>query len=171
MENFKVLFTKEELEKRIKEVAEEIDKDYFGKEIVIVCVLKGAVFFTVDLMKNIKAITNLEFIRVSSYSGTESTGNVVLKMDITEEIKDKDVLIVEDIVDTGYTLKFLKEYLSNKNPNSLKIAVLIDKKERREVDIEADYVGFTIPNKYVTGYGFDIDGKYRNLPYVGYVEN
>lgn len=171
MEKFKVLFSKEELEKRIKEVAEEIDRDYKGKEIVIVCILKGAVFFTVDLMKNLKSTTTLEFMRVSSYSGTKSTGDVVLKMDITTDIEGKDVLIVEDIVDTGYTLKFLKEYLAGKKPNSLKTASLIDKKGRREVEVDVDYVGFSIPNKFVTGYGFDIDEKYRNLPFVGYVEN
>ena len=171
MENFKVLFSKDEIQKRIKEVAEEIDKDYEGKEVILVCILKGAVFFTVDLMKNMKSETNLEFMRVSSYSGTQSTKDVILKIDITADIEGKDVLIVEDIVDTGYTLEFLKNYLSKKNPKSLKIATLVDKKGRREVEIEADYVGFTIPNKYVTGYGFDIDEKYRNLPYIGYVEN
>ena len=171
MEEFKVLFSKEDLEKRIKEMAKEIDEYYSGKEIIAVCVLKGAVFFATDLLRNMKTPLSLDFLRASSYEGTESTGKVNLDMEITTNIEGKDVLVVEDIADTGNTLKFLVDYLKSKNPNSLKIAVLLDKKERRTVDIDLDFTGFVIPNKFVVGYGFDIDQKYRNMPYIGYVEN
>ena len=168
--NLKVLLEEEEIQKRIREVAEEIDKDYKGKEIVIVSVLKGAIFFTVDLVKKMKTPIELEVMQVSSYSGTESTGKINVKKDLDRSIEGRDVLIVEDIVDTGRTLKYLKEYLLSKNPNSVKIAVFADKKERREVDVDIDYTGFVIPNKFVVGYGFDVDERGRNIPYVGYID-
>ena len=171
MEDFKVLFSKEDLEKRITEMAQEIDEYYSGKEIIAVCVLKGAVFFATDLLRKMKTPLSLDFLRASSYEGTESTGKVNLDMEITTDIEGKDVLVVEDIADTGNTLKFLVDYLKSKNPKSLKVAVLLDKKERRTVEINLDYTGFVIPNKFVVGYGFDIDQKYRNMPYIGYVEN
>lgn len=171
MEDFKVLFSREDLEKRVKEMAVEIDSDYNGKEIIAVCVLKGAVFFATDLLRNMKTPLSLDFLRASSYEGTESTGKVNLDMEITTDIEGKDVLVVEDIADTGNTLKFLVDYLKSKNPKSLRVAVLLDKKERRTVEIDLDYTGFVIPNKFVVGYGFDIDQKSRNLPYIGYVEN
>ena len=131
MEKFNVLFSKEELEKRILEMGKEIDKDYEGKEIVVVCVLKGAVFFTTDLLKNMKTeVSSIEFVRISSYSGTETTGTVNLHIGLDINLEGKDVLIIEDIIDTGYSLKFLLDYLGSKKPNSLKIAVLLDKKEK-----------------------------------------
>lgn len=171
MENLKVMYKEEELQKRIKEIAEEIDKDYKdSKEIIIISVLKGAVFFTVDLVKKMKTDIILEVMQLSSYAGTESTGNIIVKKDLDCNIEGKDVLIVEDIIDTGRTLKFLKEYLASKNPKSLKVAVLMDKAERREVDVNVDYTGFVIPNKFIVGYGFDYDEKGRNIPYVGYLE-
>lgn len=171
MENLKVMYEEEELQKRIKEIAEEIDKDYKdSKEIIIISVLKGAVFFTVDLVKKMKTDIILEVMQLSSYAGTESTGNIIVKKDLDCNIEGKDVLIVEDIIDTGCTLKFLKEYLASKNPKSLKVAVLMDKAERREVDVNVDYTGFVIPNKFIVGYGFDYDEKGRNIPYVGYLE-
>ncbi len=170
MENLKVMFEEEEIQKRIQEVAEQIDKDYEGKEIVVVSVLKGAIFFTVDLVKKMKTPIELETMQVSSYEGTESTGKISLKKDLDTNIEGRDVLIVEDIVDTGKTLKYLKDYLISKNPNSLKIAVFVDKKERREVEVNIDYTGFVIPNKFVVGYGFDVDEKGRNLPFVGYID-
>ncbi len=171
MENIKVLFEEKEIQERIKNMAKEIDNDYAGKEIVVISVLKGAIFFTVDLVKKMKTPMKMEMIQLSSYEGTtESTGIIKLKKDLDESIEGKDVLIVEDIVDTGRSLKFLKEYLLSKNPKSLKIAVLLDKKERRKVNVEVDYTGFVIPNKFVVGYGFDIDEKERNLPYIGYIE-
>ena len=169
-ENLKVMYEEDEIQKRIKEVAEEIDKDYVGKEVVIVSVLKGAIFFTVDLVKKMKTPIELETVQVSSYQGTESTGKINMKKDLDNSIEGKDVLIVEDIVDTGYTLKFLKEYLLSKNPKSVKIAVFMDKKERRKADVTIDYTGFVIPNKFVVGYGFDVDEKGRNIPYVGYID-
>ena len=171
MDNLKVMYEEEELQKRIKEVAEQIDKDYEGTdEIVIISVLKGAIFFTVDLVKKMKTPITLEVMQVSSYTGTASTGNIIVKKDLDKSIEGKHVLIVEDIIDSGRTLKYLKEYLQTKNPKSVKIAVLMDKKERRIVDIDVDYTGFVIPNKFVVGYGFDVDEKGRNIPYVGYLE-
>ena len=171
MEKFNVLFSEDELQKRIKELAEKIDKDYLGKELVVIVVLKGAVFFATDLLRNLKTNLEIEFLRASSYTGTESRGQVELKMDLDADIEGKDVLIIEDIIDTGNTLKFLKEYIKSKKPRSQKIAVLLDKKERRKVEVDIDYTGFVIPNKFVVGYGFDVDEKYRNLKYIGYVEN
>jgi hypoxanthine phosphoribosyltransferase len=170
MLDLKVLLKEEEIQTRIKEMAEQIDKDYEGKEIFAICVLRGAAFFTADLTKNMKTLIEIDYLRTSSYEGTESTGKVKLNFDISESIKGKDVLIIEDIIDTGYTLKSLREHLLSKEPKSLKIAVLADKKERRIVDVPIDYVGFDIPNKFIVGYGFDYDNKYRNLKYIGYVE-
>lgn len=167
MLNLDVMFKEEELQKRITEMANEIDNDYNGKELLIICVLRGAVYFSTDLTKKMKTPLEIDYIRLASYEGTESTGKIKLVSDITENIEGKDVLIVEDIIDTGYTLKFLKEYLLEKKPSSLKIAVLMDKEERRIVPVNVDYVGFKIPNKYIVGYGFDIDNKYRNLNYIG----
>ncbi len=169
MENLKVLFEEEKIQKRIKELAEKIDSDYKG-EVVIISILKGAVFFTVDLVKKMKTPIILEVMQVSSYNGTESTGKISIIKDLSFDIEGKDVIIVEDIIDTGYTLKVLKENLLARNPNSLKIAVLLDKKERRKVEVLVDYVGYEIPNKFVVGYGFDVDERGRNLPYIGYIE-
>lgn len=170
MENLKVLFEEEKIQKRIKELAEKIDSDYKGKEVVIISILKGAVFFTVDLVKKMKTPIILEVMQVSSYNGTESTGKISIIKDLSFDIEGKDVIIVEDIIDTGYTLKALKENLLARNPNSLKIAVLLDKKERRKVEVLVDYVGYEISNKFVVGYGFDVDERGRNLPYIGYIE-
>ena len=167
----KVMYTEETIQNRIKEVAEIIDKDYKGEELVIISVLKGAVFFTVDLVKKMKTQIELELMQVSSYKGTQSTGNIIVKKDLDSSIEGKNVLIVEDIIDTGYTLKYLQEYLQTLNPKSLKIAVLADKKARRKADIKIDYTCFEIEDKFIVGYGFDFDEKYRNLPYIGYVEN
>ena len=169
-EKIKVLYSMEEVQKKIKELGEQISKDYEGKEIVIVSVLKGAIFYTVDLVKNITTDIVIDFMKVSSYEGTESTGVITIKQDLGIDIEGKHVLIVEDIIDTGRTLRVLREELLKRKPASLKITTLMDKKERREVELDADYVGFTIPNKFVVGYGFDIDDKYRNIPYVGYIE-
>ncbi len=166
----KVMYKEEEIQERIKQVANQIDKDYEGKEIVIVSVLKGAIFFTVDLIKKMKTPIILEMIQVSSYQGTQSTGNIIIKKPLDGDIEGKDVLIVEDIIDTGYTLKFLREYLKSLNPKSVKIAVLADKKERRETEVEVDYTAFEIENKFVVGYGFDVDEKGRNIPYIGYLD-
>ena len=153
----KVMYREEQLQEKIKEIAKKIDEDYKGKEVIVISILKGAIFFTVDLVKKMSTPIVLETMQVSSYSGTESTGDIRVKKDLDSNIEGKDVLIVEDIVDSGYTLKFLKEYLISKNPKSLKIAVLMDKKEWRKVDVNIDYVCFEIPNKFVVGYGLDVD--------------
>jgi len=167
MLDLEVMLDEEVIQKRIKEMAKEIDEAYKGKSIIAICVLRGAIYFTVDLTKNMKTPIEIDFIKASSYEGTESTGKIELSLDIKESIENKDVLIIEDIIDTGYTLKFLKEHILEKKPKSLKIAVLADKEERRIVDVPIDFVGFKIPNKYIVGYGFDYNNSYRNLPYIG----
>jgi len=170
MDNLNVMITEDEIQEKVAELAKQIDKDYEGKEPVIISVLNGAVFFTTDLLKKMKTPVELQFVQVSSYKGTESTGEIKMKKDLDISIKGRDVLIVEDIIDTGHTLKSLKSYLLSKNPASLKIACLNDKKARRQVDMEADYVVFNIEDKFVVGYGLDYNDKYRNLPYIGYFE-
>ena len=171
LKDLKILISEEELNKRIGELAEQINKDYEGKDLTFICILKGSIFFTVELAKRIPADINFEFIRVSSYHGENSTGVIKMKVDLQGDIKDRNVIIIEDIVDTGRTLSYLKEYLKSKEPASLKICSLLDKKERRVCKMDADYVGFDIPDKFVLGYGLDVDEKYRNLPYIGYFDN
>lgn len=171
MKEIKTLFNQKQIEKRLDELAKQIEKDYKNKEITILCVLKGACFFAVDLTKRIKNNMTFEFIELSSYgNSTTSSGTVKNKKDIESSLKGKDVLVIEDIIDTGRTMKFLQERLENENTNSVKICTLVDKPERRVVDLTADYVGFTIPNKFILGYGLDYEEGYRNLPYIGYVE-
>lgn len=170
LENLPVLISEEEIQAKIAEVAAQIDKDYIGEDIIVISILKGAVFFTVDLVKKMKTPIELEVMQVSSYCGTESTGELIVKKDLDRSIEGRNVLIVEDIIDTGTTLSYLKDYLLSKNPKSLKIAVLADKKERRKVDVKLDYTCFVIPDKFVVGYGFDVDEKGRNIPYIGYIE-
>lgn len=166
-----VLFTKEQIEKRAAEIGAQISKDYEGEEVYLVCTLKGAVMWMADIMKNILNDTEIDFVAASSYgSGTTSSGVVKIKKDLDGDIYDKNVIIVEDIVDTGTTLKFLKEHLADRNPKSIKICTLLDKPSRRIADVEADYVGFSIDNLFVIGYGLDYDQKYRNLPYISYLE-
>jgi len=169
-ENFKVLISKEELEKRIEELAKQIDQDYLGREITIVCVMRGAVFFTVELTLKMKTKLKYEFITISSYEGTDKVGESILSTDFREDIEGKDVLIVEDIIDTGRSMKYLLEHLKSKNPRTLKVCALANKSSRREVEVPIDYIGFEVPNKYIVGFGFDIDNNYRNLPYVAYLE-
>ncbi len=168
--NFKELISEKELNKRITELAEQIDKDYLGKEITIICVMRGAVFFGVELTLKMKTRLKYEFITISSYEGENSTGEVTLMTDLRESIEGKDVLIVEDIIDTGRSMKYLIEHLKSKNPRTLKVCALANKQERREVEVPIDYLGFEVPNKYIVGFGFDIDNNYRNLPYVAYLE-
>lgn len=168
--NFKELISEEALNKRITELAEQIDKDYLGKEITIICVMRGAVFFAVELTLKMKTRLKYEFITISSYEGENSTGEITLMTDLRESIEGKDVLIVEDIVDTGRSMKYLIEHLKSKNPRTLKVCVLANKQERREIEVPIDYLGFEVPNKYIIGFGFDIDNNYRNLPYVAYLE-
>ena len=170
MGELKVLIDEQTLQSRVEELAKQFMEEYKGKEITFICILKGSIFFTVDLAKKIDGDVRVDFVRVSSYDGEESTGEIRMKLDLKDSIKGKDVIIIEDIIDTGRTLTYLKEYLKIKQPNSIKICTLLDKKERRACNMEADYVGFTIPDKFVVGYGLDYDEKYRNLPYIGYFD-
>lgn len=162
-----VLISQEELTKRIKEMAEQINKDYEGKSVLVVCVLKGAVMFMAELTKYMTVPVAFDFISVSSYgNATQSTGVVRFIKDLDQTIEGKHVLIVEDIVDTGLTLKYLLENMWTRKPASLKLCTLLSKPERRKVDINVDYVGFTIPDEFVIGYGLDYAEKYRNLPEI-----
>lgn len=159
------------MEQRIDELAKQIEKDYEGKEITVLCVLKGASFFTIQLTQKIKNKMEFQFIELSSYgNNTTSSGTITIKRDMEHSLKGKNVLIVEDIIDTGRTMQFLLERIKKENIESVKVATLLDKPERRVVELTADYVGFTIPNKFVLGYGMDYEEYYRNLPYIGYIE-
>lgn len=163
-----VLISREKVEERIKELAKEIEKDYAGKELVCVGQLKGSVMFMADLIKSIDLDLRIDFMKVSSYgSGTNSTGVVKILKDVDVDLAGKDVLIVEDIIDTGLTILNVKDFLSKKNPNSVKVCTLLDKPSRRVVEVKGEYVGFEIPDEFVVGYGLDLDEKYRNLPFVG----
>lgn len=166
-ERIEVLLSEEEVNKRIKELGDKISKDFEGDEVHLVSVLKGGAFVTVELAKRITVPTSLDFMYVSSYSGTNSTGVVKIVKDLDHPIDGKNVIVVEDIIDTGRTLNYLMELLKDRHPKSLKLCTLLDKPERRVVDIEADYTGFVVPDKFIVGYGLDYDQKYRNLPFVG----
>jgi len=173
MDNFKVMCSEKEIQKRIRELAEEVDEDYKAKgkqSIVMISVLKGAVFFSVDLMKRMELPVIYDTIQISNYGGTEDTQELKLKKDVDTNVEGKDVLLVEDIIDSGRTLNYLKQHLLEKGASDVKIAVLMDKKDKRQFDVNVDYAGFVIPDKFVLGYGFDMDEKYRNLPYIGYIE-
>ena len=171
MNNIEVLFDEKTINNRVMELAKEIEKEYNNEEVVFICTLKGAVFFACDLLKKYKGDARLEFLRVSSYHGKETTGKIELNLSINEDnIKNKNVVIIEDIVDTGYTLSFLKDYLYKMHPKSLKVCALLDKKIKRVVDIKPDYYGFDIGDEFVIGYGLDYDQKYRNLPYIGIIK-
>ncbi len=164
----KVLFTEEQLKEKCAEMGAQITKDYQGKNLVLVTILKGAVVYMADLMRHIDLECAIDFMVVSSYgSGTKSTGVVKIVKDLDEDLSGKDILIVEDILDTGMTLNYLKGLLSSRNPASIRIATLLDKPERRAVELQADYVGYQVPDEFVVGYGLDYDEKYRNLPFVG----
>lgn len=170
MKKIKVLISEEKINNRLDELANQIMDEYKGKDIVFLCILKGSIFFTVELAKRIKNNIQFEFVEVSSYENNESTGKVKLNKDITQSIEGKEVIIIEDIVDTGRTLAFLKELLLEKKPASLKICSLLDKPSRRIANVKADYVGFTIEDKFVVGYGLDDEQNLRNLNYIGYIE-
>ena len=168
-EDLKILFSEEQIQTRIKELAQEMNKFYNGEEVIAICVLKGAVMFAVDLVKHLDMPLQMEFIRLSSYGSGFSTSGKVNAVDIKlPDLNGKNVLIVEDIVDTGLTAKFLMDFMHcNFNAKSIKFCSLLDKKITRKVDIEPDYYGFEVDNKFVVGYGLDFNEKYRNLPYVG----
>ena len=163
-----VLLTKEEIEAVVKELGKKITEDYKGKNLFLITVLKGAVVFLGDLMRAIEIPCEIEFMVLSSYgSGTTSTGSVKIVKDIDLPLEGKDVLIVEDILDTGFTLSFLVDLLKSRNPKSIEICTLLDKPDRRKVEFSAKYTGRKIPDEFVVGYGLDYDEKYRNLPFIG----
>ena len=168
----KILYTEEQIKARVDELARQIEKDYDGEELILLCTLKGAVLFMADMMKAINLDTMIDFIAASSYgSGTSSSGFVKVTKDVSMDLYNKNVLIIEDIVDSGTTLKFMKEYLQDRNPKSVRIATLLDKPARRTADVTPDYVGFTVDDLFIIGYGLDYDQRYRNLPYISYLEN
>ena len=172
MEKINVLFKEEEILNRVDQVAKELYNKYQDEEVIFVCTLKGAVFFTCDLLKNYPGDARMEFLRVSSYEGESSTGKINLKLPLkAENINNRHVVIVEDIVDTGYTLDYIRKYVLEMHPKSLVECTLLDKKTRRVIDIEPTYSGFEIDDLFVIGYGLDYDQKYRNLPYIGVVVN
>ena len=170
-EKINVLIPEEEIDKRVREVAEQINKDYAGKSIHLICILKGSVMFACELAKRLTVPVTLDFMSVSSYgSGTTSTGIVRIVKDLDEPLEGKEVLIVEDIIDTGRTLAHLIEVLKTRRPASVRLCTLLDKPDRRVTHVDVDYTCFTIPDQFVIGYGLDYDQKYRNLPYVGVLE-
>ena len=162
IKNINVHFTEAEIDKKIRELGARISEDYAGESVCLICILKGASFFTCELAKR---------ITVSSYgSGTESSGIVKIVQDLSTSIEGKNVIVVEDIIDTGRTLSYLLENLKTRSPKSVRLCTLLDKPERRVVDVKVDYVGFEIPDEFVVGYGLDYNQQYRNLPYIGFVE-
>lgn len=170
-ETVRVLLSEEEVSARISQVAAKISKDYEGKQIHLICVLKGGVVFTCELAKKLTVPVSMDFMSVSSYGkSTKSSGVVKIVKDLDEQIEGKDVLVVEDIIDSGRTLTYLLEYLRNRNPKSLKLCTLLDKPERRVMEVKVDYTCFQIPDEFIVGYGLDYAQKYRNLPYIGVVE-
>ena len=165
-----VLLSEDVINTRIRELAAQIDADYAGESVTLLCTLKGAVFFACELAKRITIPVFMEFIQTASYEGTQSTGTVSMKLDIPEEdVAGKHLIIIEDVIDTGRTLSVVREMMLKRNPASLKVCTLLDKHECRVVPFEGDYIGFTIGNEFVVGYGLDFDQKYRNLPYVGVI--
>lgn len=163
-----VLIPAEKIQERVKELGAQITKDYAGKSPFFVGVLRGCFVFMADLVRNVDLYCTMDFMAVSSYgNGTSSTGAVKITRDLNEDIEGKDVIIVEDILDSGVTLNYLKSYLANRNPASIRIVTLLDKPERRTKAIQADYSGFSVPNEFVVGYGLDFAETYRNLPYIG----
>lgn len=170
-EKIVTMISEEEVDKRVREIAAQISEDYKGEEVHLICILKGSIFFTADLAKRISCPTTLDFMSVSSYgNSTESSGRIRIVKDLDESIMDKNVIVVEDIVDSGRTLSFLLEMLRSRNPRSLKLCTFLNKPDRRVVDVKVDYNGFDIEDKFVVGYGMDYAQRYRTLPYIGVVE-
>lgn len=170
-ERIEVLLTEKEVDERIQAIGEQISRDYEGRQVHLVCVLKGGSFFMCELAKRITVPVSLDFMSVSSYgSDTKSSGVIKIVKDLDDSIKGKDVLVVEDIVDSGRTLSYLLELLKGRDPKSMALCTLLDKPERRVVDVNVDYTGFQIPDEFVVGYGLDYDQRYRNLPYIGVVK-
>ena len=170
-EKVRVMLSEEEVDKRSKELGDQISKDYAGKEVHLVCVLRGGSFFMCELSKRITVPVTLDFMSVSSYGNdSKSSGVVKIVKDLDDSLEGKHVIVIEDIIDSGRTLSYLLEMLKERNPESLKLCTLLDKPDRRVVDVHIDYTGFAIPDEFVVGYGLDYAQKYRNLPYIGIVE-
>lgn len=170
-ERIEVLLTEAQVNTRIQEIGEQISRDYVGKQVHLVCVLKGGSFFMCELAKRITVPVSLDFMSVSSYGGdTKSSGVVRIVKDLDEPLTGKNVVVVEDIVDSGRTLSYLLDMLRDRGPVDVKLCTLLDKPDRRVVDVKVDYTGFQIPDEFVVGYGLDYDQKYRNLPYIGIVK-
>ena len=169
--HIEVMISEEEVNRRIRELGEQISRDYAGRQIHLICVLRGGSFFMCELAKRITVPVSLDFMSVSSYGGdTKSSGVVKIMKDLDDSIRDKEVLVVEDIIDSGRTLSYLMAMLQDRGPKSLHLCTLLDKPDRRVVDVDVDYTGFRIPDEFVVGYGLDYDQKYRNLPYIGVVK-
>ena len=168
MNKLVTLISEKDIKKRVKELAKEIEKDFKGEDITFICILKGSIHFFSDITRAVKNNTYSEFMRVSSYgASTTSSGEIQLKLDLNEKIEGKNIIVVEDIIDSGRTLSYLLKYLKIKNPKSIKLCALLNKPSRRELnDLTVDYVGFTIPDYFVVGYGLDLDQKYRNIPCI-----
>jgi hypoxanthine phosphoribosyltransferase len=170
-EHVKVMMTEEEVDRKIKEIGLLISRDYEGRDVHLICILKGASFFACELAKRIEVPVTIDFMSVSSYGGgTESSGYVKIIKDLDAPIEGKNVIVIEDIIDSGRTLSHLMELLKSRNPESLELCALLDKPERRVVEVDVKYIGFQVPDLFVVGYGLDYDQKYRNLPYIGVVE-
>jgi len=166
----KILIKKNVLERKIRSLADRISRDYRKKNLVLVCVLKGAVVFLSELIKNLSIQFTLDFIQVGSYGKKKIPGKITLKKDIEENVKNKHVLIIEDIIDTGRTLAYIFKLIKKKRPKSIRICSLLDKPSRHEVKVTADYLGFNVPNRFIVGYGIDYNEKFRNLPYIAAVD-
>ena len=171
-DNIKVMLPEEELDRRITELGEQISKDFAGESVYLAVTLRGAVFFGCELAKRITVPVIIDFLQTSSYgSGTVSTGVVKIVKDLEIPVEGQNLIIVEDIIDSGHTLNHLTRVMKDRNPKSFRIATMLDKPDRREVDVDVDYTGFTIPDAFVVGYGLDYDQRYRNLPYIGVIES
>jgi len=166
-----ILISEDQLQARIRELGQEISRDYEGKDLILICILRGGVMFLTDLMRAITIPHHIDFMAVSSYGAgaRHSSGQVRITLDLTTSIEERDVLLVEDIIDSGYTIASVLELLHARRPRSLKVCTLLDKAERRETDVPIHYCGFIIPNEFVFGYGLDLDEYYRNLPFIGVV--
>ena len=170
-ETIRVMISEEDVDAKIAELGRQISEDYAGKQVHLICILKGSVFFMCELAKRITVPVSMDFMSVSSYGdGTKSSGIVKIAKDLDETLEGKDVIVIEDIIDSGRTLYYLLEVLQKRQPNSLRLYTLLDKPDRRVKDVKVDYVGFAIPDEFVVGYGLDYAQKYRNLPYIGIVE-
>jgi hypoxanthine phosphoribosyltransferase len=159
--------SKAQIDKRVLELADQINRDYANQEVILVCVLGGSFIFCADLMRAIKTNVQVEFVSLSSYEGTESTGQISFRLDVKQSLENKNIIVVEDIVDTGLTITFLMKHLKLKLPKSLKLCSLLLKRARLKAEVQVDYLGFDIEDKFVIGYGLDFDGRYRELPYIG----